>query len=178
MPGDGQEGRGLASLEHLPWASPVPGFSEHLLLQRFLHPGWEAGQALICRQESPGLGSLLALLLPGVARFLSSQDPRGQAWSCTEGRWAWAGRGRGLSAAESLSGMDLGLTGQPLSLEGERILTSSLGGSTGAQRGCTPGPPTHSLRLQSTVKILPALYLYPDTWKAATLTGINKKTYH
>ena len=135
VPGDGQEGRGLASLEHLPWASPVPGFSEHLLLQRFLHPGWEAGQALICRQESPGLGSLLALLLPGVARFLSSQDPRGQAWSCTEGRWAWAGRGRGLSAAESLSGMDLGLTGQPLSLEGERILTSSLGGSTGAQRG-------------------------------------------
>lgn len=96
VPGDGQEGRGLASLEHLPWASPVPGFLERLLLQCFLHPGWEAGQALICRQESPGLGGLLALLLPGVARFLSSQDPKGLAQSGAEGRWAWAGRGRGL----------------------------------------------------------------------------------
>ena len=88
----GRRAEGLASLEHLPWASLVPGFSEHLLQQCFLHPGWEAGQALICRWESPGLGSLLALL-PGIARFLSSQDPEGPAWSLAEGRWAWVAEG-------------------------------------------------------------------------------------
>lgn len=33
--GDGQEGRGLASLEHLPWASPVPGFLEPFFCSAF-----------------------------------------------------------------------------------------------------------------------------------------------